>query len=406
MFTGCYLGIGRAVWVADPEAVNEILNGDSEVFHAGPNGVLEFLVGRNSIFTLDGDRHRRKRRLLLPPFHSESVKRYAELFREITEREVSSWPADQPFAVRPRIQAIALESIMRAVFGIEQEGRLAMLRELIPPLLDLVGTLIWIAPLHRDFGAWSPWTRLLRYRAAVEAILRDEIACRRSDARLAQRTDVLSLLLQARDEDGNALSDEELRDETTTLLFAGHETTATAIAWALDLLLHDPTTLERLSSDLAAGTDAYLEAVIKETLRVRPIVLDVVRFPQQAVEIRGFEIPAGTRILPAIAPIQRRPDLYPEPERFRPERFLEKSPAPQTWIPFGGGVRRCIGAAFAMLEMRVVLRTILERVRLRPVSAALDQPRWRIVTMAPARGVRVVVEARLSSPDERAAYAT
>jgi cytochrome P450 len=245
--------------------------------------------------------------------------------------------------------------------------------------------------IRRDFGRWSPWARFKRARAALDSFLYDEIAQRRAERDLDQRDDVLSLLLQATDEDGQAMRDQELRDELVTVIGAGHETTATALAWAFERVLRNPPVLQRLTESLEGG-DEYLDATIKETLRMRPVILDIARRLTQEIELGGYRIPAGALLLPSIAATHYRADLYPDPEQFRPERFLGQPPESYAWIPFGGGVRRCIGASFAQFEMRVIMRAILERADLRAARAAPERPRLRNITIAPARGCRVVLE--------------
>jgi cytochrome P450 family 135 len=255
--------------------------------------------------------------------------------------------------------------------------------------------------MRHNFGPWSPWARFVRMRRAVDDLVYEEIRLRRADPDASERDDVLSLLLQARHEDGSPMSDLELRDELITLLTAGHETSATALAWSVERLLRNPQALERLLSDL--DDDAYLDAVVKETLRVRPVVIDVARVAKREVEIGEWRIPAGTIVVPAIALVQLRPDLYPEPRAFRPERFLEDQPAAYSWIPFGGGVRRCIGAAFAQLEIKTVLRTVLARTRLSAPDPAPERQLSRHVTLVPAKDALVRMDERLAAADNEKA---
>lgn len=404
-FTIRYPYFGRIVYFADPEVVGKIFKGDSKLFHAGEAnaGPLEPVLGAYSLLTLDEDEHMRQRKLLLPPFHGEAVRRYGELMAEVAEREVERWPIGTPFPLRPRMQAITLEVILRAVFGVRGEERRREFRELLPRLGE-TNLVIWFPALRRDLGPWSPWAKFKRRRRAVDELLYDEIRRRRSDPDLAQRDDVLSLLLQARHDDGSPMSDRELRDELMTLLTAGHETTATALAWAFERLLRNPAALDRLLSDLDDGD--YLDAVVKETLRVRPILTDVARRLTAPTEIGGYRLPEGTLVMPAIALVQLLPEVYPDPHAFRPERFLEGQPEPYTWIPFGGGIRRCLGAAFATFEIKVVLRTILARAKLRALNHEHERARVRNVTVVPDKGTAVVLEQRLPAtagqPGERA----
>jgi cytochrome P450 len=315
---------------------------------------------------------------------------------QATEREVASWPVGKEIALRPRMQAITLEVILRAVFGVREGERMDRFRERIPPLGETTSVLNWLPFFERDLGGITPAARFRRALAAVDELIYAEIADRKASPDDDQRDDVLSLLLRARHEDGSAMTDTELRDELMTLLTAGHETTATGLAWAFERLLRTPRVLERLTASL--DDDDYVDAVVKETLRVRPVIVDVARKLTRDTQVGAWRLPAGTMVLPAIAAIHARPDLYPSPEEFRPERFLEAETESYAWIPFGGGVRRCIGASFAQVEMRVVLREVLRRVRLRADSRRPERPQVRHVTVVPSRGCRVVVEERLGEP--------
>jgi cytochrome P450 family 135 len=381
----------RIVYVADPAFVKRVFTGDPEDFRAGEANatVLEPAVGPSSVLTLDGAEHMRQRKVLLPPFHGKRVEAYGEVIREATLRDMATWPADRPFALRPHTQRITLEVILRAVFGIrgaERERRAANLIEEFAHRADLVTQL---PMLRRDLGRLSPWTRFTRARAALDEFIYEEIAARRADDDAEERGDVLSMLLAARHDDGSPMSDRELRDELVTVLGAGHETTATALAWAMERLLRTPRVLERLRESVAAGEDDYLDATIKETLRARPVIVDVARKLAAPAEIGGYELPAGTFVLPAIAGLHYREDLYPEPHEFRPERFLDGKTDSYAWIPFGGGVRRCVGAAFAQYEMRVVLREFLARTELRAPDPEPERVALRNITLAPGKGTRV-----------------
>jgi cytochrome P450 len=396
VFSSRFPFFGRVVYVADPAGVKELFTGDPHGFHAGEANArpLGPIMGEHSLLTLDDEPHMSQRKLLLPPFHGENVRRYAELVAEITEGEVDSWPVGEPFALRERMQAVTLEVILRAVFGVRDEQRLARYRDAIPRLADTSNLLIWTPFLRFDFGRLSPVARFKRAKQAVDDLIYAEIAERRADS--GGGDDVLSLLLAARHEDGSPMSDSELRDELMTLLTAGHETTATGLAWTFERLLRTPAALERVMDD--PGDDDYLEAVVTETLRVRPVITDVARKVTEDTDVQGYRLPAGTLLLAAIAALHLRPELYPDPHAFRPERFLGESPGTYSWIPFGGGVRRCIGATFAQMEMKVALRTIVSRARLRAAEPEPERPRVRNVTTVPARGTRVVLEERLSLP--------
>jgi cytochrome P450 len=337
-----------------------------------------------------------QRKLLLPPFHGGAVRRYAEVMAEATEREVAGWPVGREFELRPHMQSITLEVILRAVFGVRDGERMDLFRERIPRLGNLSSVLDWLPVMQRDLGGLTPAARFRKAVAAVDELIYAEIAERRAIGDAADRDDVLTLLLTARHEDGSPMSDVELRDELMTLLTAGHETTATGLSWAFERLLRTPAVMERTLDSL--DDDDYLDAVVKETLRLRPVIVDVARKLTRETEVAGWTLPAGTLVLPAIAAIHMRPDLYPAPEEFRPERFLSEGAESYAWIPFGGGVRRCIGASFAQVEMRIVLREVLRRVRLRADSQRPERPQIRHVTVVPARGCRVVVEERLAKP--------
>jgi cytochrome P450 len=385
---------GRVVYVADPAEVKRVFTGDPAVFHAGEANLIALgdALGEHSLLTLDEGRHLSQRKLLLPPFHGESVRRYTELMAATTAREVERWPLDRTFALRPRMQAITLDVILRAVFGVRDDERMDRFRKAIPRLAAATSVLGWLPLMQRDLGGITPGARFRRALADVDRLIYAEIAQRRSEG---EGDDVLSLLLAARHEDGSALTDVELRDQLVTLLTAGHETTATGLAWAFERLLRTPAVLARVVGSLE--DDDYLDAVVKETLRIRPVIVDVARKLARDTEVAGYRLPAGTLVLPAIAAIHAREDLYPQPDAFRPERFLDGGAESYSWIPFGGGVRRCIGAAFAQVEMRVVLREVLRRVRLRAPSQRPERARAQHVTAVPARGCRVMVVERVEA---------
>ena len=384
---------GELFHIAERELVEQIFKWRPAQYNvAEPREVMLPVTGPSSILLLDGERHLRMRKLMLPPFHGEAIAHYAELIAEVSDGEIDRWRLGDTIRTRSVAQAITLEVIIRAVFGVTDPERIAELRRLLPrlsapnPLLLLV---------QRDLGPHSPWGRFLRLRDRVDRLLYDEIEQRRSETDGSHRTDILTLLLSARDEDGKPLTDGELRDELITLLLAGHETTATSIGWAFERLLRTPSALERLTAEVKAGeTDDYLEAVIKETLRVRPVVPEVFRAPAERAELGGYRFEPGTQLAVSLMLVQYDPELYPpDPEAFRPERFLEGAPEPYTWVPFGGGVRRCLGAAFAQLEMKVVIARILARARLRAPRAKPEAARFRGVTLLPRRGGEAVVEA-------------
>jgi cytochrome P450 len=411
---------GNLVYTADPGVVREVFKGDPKRFHAGDAYILmEPVGGPTSIFLLDEDRHLRMRRLLLPQFHGELLKRWGPVIREMTEREIERWPRGVPFPLRPSTEAITLEVIMRIVFGIREGGRAAELRRLLPRLfaVNLLQAPSFVNPkLRRDLGPRSPWGKYLRLRGRIDELLYDEIRARREmladrgrDNEGAARAgddrdpgadpnggsgspdDILTLLLSVHDDEGQALTDAELRDQLITMLMAGHETTSSALAWAFERLLRTPAVLSRLQAEVEEGGSQYMDAVIKETLRIRPVAAHVARQLQAETEIAGYRLPRRTVIAPAIYLIHRNPTIYPDPEAFRPERFLSEDPPDHYgWIPFGGGVRRCLGASLATLEMQVVISTILRSVRLRAARAAPEGIGVLGVTLVPARGAEVI----------------
>jgi cytochrome P450 len=403
LFTLRLVQLGPHVYLADPELVRQVFTGDPHVYHAGEayRTLMEPVGGPRSLFVLDEDEHLRMRRWLLPPFHGERMKSWEPVIREITEREMARWPVGIPFELRPSAEAITLEVIMRIVFGIREPDRATELRRLLPRLfhVSLSQAPSFVVPaLRRDLGPHSPWGRFLRLRGRIDALLHDEIRRRREELgpagpdELGDRDDMLSMLIAARDEDGRQLTDADLRDVLITMLLAGHETTSSSLSWVFERLLRHPPVLARLLDDLGQGGEEYLGAVIKETLRVRPVGAHVARRLADEVELRDYRVPAGTTVAVSIYLMHRSPSLFPDPMEFRPERFLEAGSGSYSWIPFGGGVRRCLGAGLATLEMEVVLRTVLEAVRLRPARAESERIDVLGVTLVPARGAEVVMD--------------
>jgi cytochrome P450 family 135 len=382
----------RFVMLFDPTLVKELFQGSNEQLHAGEaNAPLGPVLGERSVLLLDGAEHLRHRRLLLPPFHGARMASYAETIRAATDLEIDSWPVGEPFALLPTMQSLTLRVIVRAVFGYEpgaQEEELRSgLRGMVEPIARPRGLplMLLLGRLGSDRGAARQFEQR---RRVVDELLYAEIARRRAEPDLDQRDDVFSALLLAEDEDGERLTDREVRDELVTLLLAGHETTATGLAWTFDLLLHTPEVLARARE----RDDPYLDAVVKEALRVRPVIPGVGRVVRgEPFRLNGYVIPPGVEINPSIRMIHRRADLYPNPSRFDPERFLgEDPPDTYTWVPFGGGTRRCLGASFAMMEMRVVLARVLERASLRAANPEPDPVRFSAITLSPRNGVRVV----------------
>jgi cytochrome P450 len=382
----------RFVMLFDPGLVKELFRGSNEQLHAGEaNALLGPILGERSVLLLDGAEHLRHRRLLLPPFHGQRMQSYADAMLTAADIEIESWPVGEPFALLPSMQSLTLRVILSAVFGYEpgaeeQELR-RRLRAMVEPLTAPRGLalMLLMGRLGRNQKASQQFDAR---RNEVDELLYAEIARRRAEPDLAQRDDVFSALLVAEDEDGERLTDREVRDELVTLLLAGHETTATGLAWTFDLLLHSPSELARaLEAD-----DAYLDAVVKESLRVRPVIPGVGRVVRgEPFQLNGYTIPTGVEINPSIRMIHRRDDLYANAKSFRPDRFLgDDPPDTYTWVPFGGGTRRCLGASFALMEMRVVLKRVLERAALHAADPEPDQVQFRAITMSPRNGVRVV----------------
>jgi len=383
------------VVTSDPQAIKQVFTGDPNLLHAGEGNIpLAPILGERSGLLLDRDEHLRHRRMLLPPFHGERMLGHAGTMREVSERHVARWPRGRRFAVLPSMQAMTLEIIMRVVFGVEDQHRIDAISKPLRSLLDVVASrhrVLLLALTSGRNGPLSPWRRFLAARREADVLLYAEIAARRADPRHGERGDILSLLLDARDEHGQPLSDRELRDELMTLLVAGHETTATALAWTLERVTRELQVLDRLRREPAGE---YLDAVIKETLRLRPVVPAVARRLKEPMTFGSWELPAGVHIAPSIYLLHRRADLYPDPLRFDPERFLgDASPGTYEWIPFGGGVRRCLGASFALQEMKLVLESVLRGAPPIPrtASARDESTTRRAITFAPTRGARIAV---------------
>jgi cytochrome P450 len=410
-FTLTFFPSGRKlVILSDPEEVKAVFTAPPEVApSAAGASPIALIMGPSSVITLTGPEHMRQRKLLLPPFHGERMREYAEVIVQATRRSMADWPLGEPMKLSERTRAITLEVILRAVFGVEA-SRMDALREAIGGLIgpkQLPALLLFglRAPsLDRPSGSIG---RALDH---FDGVIYAEIARRRAQEDLEDRADILSLLLLARDEDGQAMTDQELRDELVTLLLAGHETTATSVAWAIERLVRHPEKLARLVAEIdassqaqagelpsrGAGGDEYMQAVISETLRVRPVVPLVVRALRAPLRVGARELPAGARVALSIYLTNRNPSVYDEPAEFRPERFLGRPPETFSWIPFGGGIRRCIGASFATLEMKLILETILSE--LAPSLPARGGKLWRrgewsqrrAITLVPASGARVV----------------
>lgn len=405
------------VFVSNPDVIKQVFTGDPAVFHAGEgNGFLAPVLGRHSLLLLDREVHLRQRRLLLPPFHGERMHSYAMIMRDIADRTLDSWALGSHFGMVPQMRAITLEIIVRTVFGIEEGPRLARFARLLGDFMDVANTPLLFAPfLQHDLGPHSPWGRVAARVRGVATELRTEIARRRA-AGTGGRQDILSLMLEARDESGEPMSDDEIHDELVTLLAAGHETTATAMGWAFAEILSRPQVLQTIDNELQTTMGngpllpehlpslVYLDAVIREVLRLRSILLVVARLLKAPVTLGGYTLPAGVMVMPCIYLAHRRTDSYPEPHEFRPDRFLSSKPDPYRWLPFGGGVRRCIGMAFALYEMKVVLATILSRSQLLLAPGHKIRPVRRGITLAPAEGLKVVLQSRRPRPPLRTSF--
>ncbi|HEV2074605.1 MAG TPA: cytochrome P450 [Thermoleophilaceae bacterium] len=401
-------GAPPLVYVTDPSLARELYGHDRDGNRAGEarKPYLSPLVGEHSVLCLEGEQWQRQRRLLAPPLHGQRVAEWRDEIAGIAKKEVDSWPAGEEIELRPRMQSITLEVILRVVFGIEDAGRLDRLRRLLPALLDAVDSpLVFGAPRVRERLERSPLLsrlpgnpvrRFEATRAATDELLYEEIARRRAEtaSRLEGRADLLSTLLLARDEQGNGMADEELRDELVTLLTAGHETTATALAWAFERLVRHPLVLERLLGELEEGRTEYLDAVVKEVLRARPVVFDTPRALSGPLSLGGYEVPAGWWAAPAIPLVHRSAELFDDPDTFDPERFLGEDPPVGGWIPFGGGQRRCLGSRLALLELQTVISAVLTRRTLTAPDPSPEKRRVQHVTLAPARRARVVTELR------------
>lgn len=413
IFSHEFSSFPRQVIVSNPQGIQEIFTADSKLFESGSGNQIALpLVGPNSLLLLDGDRHLQQRKLLMPPFHGERMKTYGQIIRDTTEKVIGNWNAGSQFKAQAKMQEISLEVILHAVFGLSEGERYREIQQIIVSMLDvfsnpLSATFLFFKSLQRDLGAWSPWGRFLRQRQRLDELLYQEIRDRKAQSQPLGE-DILSLLIAARDEAGEAMSDVELRDELMTMLFAGHETTATALSWALYWIHYVPEVREKLLQELCAidveNADAieitklpYLNAVCSETLRFYPIIFFAFpRILQAPMQLMGYNIPKGIMLSPCIYLVHHREDIYPEPKRFKPERFLERQFSPYEYFPFGGGNRRCIGAAFAMFEMKLVLAKVLSRYSLELAEKSPVLAVRRGLTIAPKGGVRLRVKASLS----------
>ncbi|QRK11051.1 cytochrome P450 [Archangium violaceum] len=411
VFTLREIGFGTEVMVSSPALLKELFTGPPEVLHAGEANERIFgsITGTQSSFILEEQAHLRRRRLLLPSFHGDRMHEYGDTMRRQTEKAVASWPLREEFALHPEMQSITLHVILHAVFGLGQAANDSTLEHLLTRTANeaVASMLLILPPLQRDLGRWSPWGRLLHLIHQMDEALLAEIARRRREGAKPEQRDILSLLLQARYENGEGLSDGELHDELVTLLMAGHETTGTSLTWAMECILSHPEVEQRLRAELddVLGDEQlghehltrleYLDAVIKESIRYRPIMpTGGARLVKRPFSLGGYELPPGVWVINALSVVHHRSDLYPEPDVFRPERFLGRRVDPYEWTPFGGGVRRCLGMAFALYEMKVVLATVLRSARLELARSPV-KARRRGFFIAPENGLPVRVLSRL-----------
>lgn len=395
------------VIISNPEGIEKIFTADLKQLDSGEEAGMKLpLLGQNSLLALGGDRHKRQRKLLMPPFHGERMRVYGELICNITEQVTNGWKIKQRFPIRSSTQAISFEVILKAVFGLHEGSRYEQLKELLMARLNpkrpFLQAIMLIFPiLQKDLGSWSPWGRFLRQRQKMDELIYAEINERRSNLD-PSGTDILSLMMAARDEDGKPMTDVELRDELMTLLVAGHETTATSLAWAFYWIHHQPQVKEKLLQELdnlgenPKANDIlklpYLNAVCQETLRIYPVVnFALPRVLKSPLEIMGYQLEPGTIVSPCIYLTHHREDLYPEPKQFKPERFLERQFSPYEYLPFGGGNRRCLGYAFALFEMKLVLATVLSRWELELADNKPVKPARKALLMVPKDGVRMVL---------------
>jgi cytochrome P450 len=397
MFSVSIASLGRMVVLSDPELIKHTFKADPKTLHAGSRSPLRKVLGDNSLLGIDEDQHLEQRRLLLPPFKGQRMKAYESLIEEIAIEEIERFPDGVEFTTAQPFQRITLRAILRAVFGASGR-RLAQLEELLPPWTEQGQHLSRFPQLHHDLGPWSPWGRFLRLRAKVDAVLDSLIEDARRDPGLEERTDVLALMVEARRVDGAAMTNAEIRDQLVTMLAAGHETTAHTLSWAVERLSRHPEALARLVEEVDAGGKAYRDATIREVQRMRPVIAFAGRHTIKPFEVGGYRLPPRVLIGLSAGLTHYDPELFPNPDRFDPDRFLDTVPGTYSWIPFGGGIRRCIGATFAHMELDVVLRVMLERVELLPTTAPDEPWKFKGVAWSPAGGGRAVVRRRVRAP--------
>ncbi|MEA5582391.1 cytochrome P450 [Nodularia harveyana UHCC-0300] len=409
IFTANVVGFGNnLVFVNDSQGIQEILTNDRKKFFASgeKNKILQPLIGDYSVMMLDGDRHRKRRQLVMPSFHGDRMRSYSQAITDITAKVWSQLPHNQSFTARDVTQDITLQVMLQTVFGVYAGERHQQLKAQLQRIADvfrspLTSSLLFFPSLQKNLGAWSPWGKFLRDRQELDNLIYAEIAERRQQ-NFENRVDILSLLMSATDEAGHPMTDQELRDELMTLLFAGYETTATSMAWGLYLIHKHPEVREKLLEELDSLGDSpdpmsifrlpYLTAVCNEILRIYPVaMLTFPRIVKEPMELLGYSLKPGTAVCGCIYLTHQREDLYSEPKKFKPERFLERQFSPYEFIPFGGGVRRCMGEALAVFELKIVLAKIISSYQLALVDDQPEVPRRRGVTLAPGRGVTMVI---------------
>jgi cytochrome P450 family 135 len=386
------LGPGRnTVVVAEPVAARRVMRGDPDVFRAGDaNGILKPVVGPASLLVLDGEEHMQHRRILLPAFGANHGPAFAETVRAATRERLASWRAGETVKLQQEMEAISLDAILQLALGPGPEERLEQFRALVPDMMRRCASPFTLLPYFRhELGGTTPYARLQQVLGELDSLFLDAIVERQASP-IDGVPDCLSLLCAATDESGTPLSNRQIRDELLTMIMAGYETTTSALAWTFERLLRSPDVMSSLQDDLAQGSDSYLDAVVKEVLRLRPVVPVLARKVREEVALNGHAIPAGSVLMVSIYLLHRDPALHPDPTEFRPERFLDGESEP--WMPFGGGVRRCLGASFAQLEMKVVIREVLAAATLRALDPVDEPVARRRFTFAPAHEARATVE--------------
>ncbi|NEP86864.1 MAG: cytochrome P450 [Okeania sp. SIO2C2] len=400
---------GKVVMVSSPQALQEILTKDNNEYEAPGSKILQPFFGEYSMLSLEGDRHRRERKLLMPPFHGDRMRNYGQLICNITKEAASNLKVSETFIARKLMQEITMQVILQAVFGLYDSPRLSEIRSMLADFLELTASplrasLLFFPALQKDLGPWSPWGKYKCQQQKLDELLYTEIATRRSQLD-PNRTDILTLMLLARDEEGQGMTDQEIRDELITMLIAGHETTATALAWAVywvhkqpevyQKLMEELTTLEIDADPMTIFRLPYLTAVCQETLRIYPVaILTFPRRTKQSIELQGYSLETGTMIVGSIYLTHQREDLYPEPKKFKPERFLERQFSPYQYLPFGGGSRRCLGMALANFEMRLVLATLLSNFEMELAENQPVKPQRRGLTLGPKGGVKMLMKGK------------